>query len=160
MGVFKLFRAPERTCNLSNMKTSPEQRFHRYYIPEPNSGCWLWTGALMKNGYGVFDFHKDRLGLPRKSRLAHRISYELHNGEIPKGLDLDHLCRTRCCVNPDHLEPVSRKENLRRSPLVNKTHCKSGHEFTFENTWIEKNGARHCRACHVISERFRRAMLR
>lgn len=79
-------------------------------VPEPNSGCWLWMGALAATGYGV-------IGLGARSEgvdLAHRVSYRLHCGEIPTGLDLDHLCRTRCCVNPDHLEPVTRRVNWER----------------------------------------------
>lgn len=96
--------------------------------PEPNSGCWLWAGTAMKNGYGQF-----RTG-PRMS-LAHRVAFRSLVGEVREGLDLDHLCRTRCCVNPAHLEPVSRKENLarglsgrrRQSVLLDRAHCKEGH---------------------------------
>ena len=82
-------------------------RFVPKYIPEPNSGCWLWVAMLGSGGYGRF-----KVG--NKNVYAHRLSYEHHVGAIPEGLDLDHLCRTRCCVNPTHLEPVTRKENIRR----------------------------------------------
>jgi len=76
-------------------------------IPEPNSGCWLWTKAVMANGYGLI---MTSTGV----RTAHRVSYEAHKGEIPAGLELDHKCRVRSCVNPDHLEAVTKTENVRR----------------------------------------------
>lgn len=131
--------------------------FEKYYVPEPNSGCWIWIRALDSGGYGrVF---------PRKingKRLlkAHRISYELFKGSIPEGLDLDHLCRVRCCVNPDHLEPVTRSENCLRGETGHvsgarkraRTHCIHGHEFTPENTWVYK-GERHCIQCRRESTR-------
>src|SRR5699024_1617461 len=98
-----------------------------------------------------------RFGMPGATRadwrmkLAHRVSYETFAGPIPEGLDLDHLCRNRSCVNPEHLEPVTRSENLRRSPLMargqDKTHCPHGHEYSPENTRITKAGARACRTC-------------
>lgn len=70
---------------------------------EPNSGCWLWAGADNGVGYGKF-----------RGKYAHRVSYEMRHGSIPTGLHIDHLCRVRCCVNPDHLEPVTNKENAQR----------------------------------------------
>lgn len=110
------------------------------------SGCWLWTGAIDRHGYGLV-----RLG--GKSRLAHRVVYEAV-GSIPTGRDLDHLCRVRACVNPAHLEPVTRAENLRRSPLVGKrkrlkTHCKHGHPMADPNLYVDPSGERHCRACWI-----------
>ena len=86
------------------------ERFMEKMSPEPNSGCWLWLGFIAKNGYG-------RFGIRRTAHWAHRVAYRLFVGDIPDGLDLDHLCRTRCCVNPEHLQAVSRKENLHRSPM-------------------------------------------
>lgn len=85
-------------------------RLERHFIPEPNSGCWLWVGSVTGPGYGQIS-NPDRRGKPL---LAHRVSYELHVGPIPEGFDLDHLCRVRCCINPRHLDPVTRRENLRR----------------------------------------------
>ena len=110
--------------------------------------CWLWTGAL-SNGYGTF-------GAKGKSWGAHRYSYLLV-AEIPEGLHLDHLCRVRNCVNPEHLEPVTCKENIHRGigmPFqVNaaKTHCDKGHEFTPENTTLAhvNGGGRKCKACQA-----------
>lgn len=117
-----------------------------------SDGCWMWCAALDAHGYGRFGIR----GVTRadwRMRLAHRVSYETYVGPIPEGLDLDHLCRNRACVNPAHLEPVSRSENLRRSPLMGaaalaKTHCPRGHEYDERNTRITTSGARDCRECH------------
>lgn len=120
--------------------------------PEPNSGCWLWMGHTMKNGYGVIGVKED----PSKKmaiRLAHRISYELANGAIPDGMQLDHKCRVRCCVNPDHLRAVTQRGNLlcgMGASGVNsrKTHCKHGHELTPQNTYSYPGTEwRKCRTC-------------
>jgi hypothetical protein len=102
-------------------------RFWDRAIPEPNSGCWLWSAGTSPLGYGILYFDGS-------NRLAHRIAYEMLVGPIPKGLELDHLCRVRCCVNPDHLEPVPHAENVRRSPVVGRvdrgiTHCPQGHPY-------------------------------
>lgn len=114
----------------------------------PN-GCWLWTGTCNSIGYGQVGFNK-------KYYLAHRLCYQLFKGDIPKGLCLDHLCRVRNCVNPDHLDPVTQKENLLRGATLNarnvsRTHCPHGHPYDEENTKIRylENGdtARRCRAC-------------
>jgi len=78
--------------------------------PEPNSGCWLWTGCCEEKGYATI--YKDNW---KGHRPAHRFSYETFVGPIPHGLHIDHKCRVRCCVNPDHLEPVTVAENNRRS---------------------------------------------
>lgn len=145
-------------------RMTAEQSFWRHVdvsgpVPEahPEMGrCWQWTGGL-SHGYGVVNGDKHRDG-------AHRFSYELHVGPIPDGLDIDHLCHQppcpggdecphRSCVNPDHLEPVTRGENLLRSPLTvpgrneRKTHCPAGHPYDEKNTRIERDGGRKCRAC-------------
>jgi len=113
--------------------------------PEPMSGCWLWTGYLAGGqGYGGIEIRGQQC-------LAHRVVYELLVGPIPEGLELDHLCRNRCCVNPDHLEAVTSKVNVLRGVGISaanavKTHCVNGHEFTDENTYLHR-GHRHCRKC-------------
>ncbi len=129
--------------------TSPEIRFMRHVSPCPNTGCWFWTGAGVGQ-YGTFKIG----GAGTKQFLAHRFSYLIHKGPIPDGLELDHLCRVRCCVNPDHLEPVTRQENILRGALSTRqtNKCRRGHEFTIKNTWIEKTGQRHCRRCHAYHE--------
>lgn len=110
--------------------------------------CWIWQRTIINSGYGQICYHN-------KHYSVHRLSYMLFIGEIPKKLEIDHLCRNRKCCNPDHLEPVTRKENIRRSPLHNKNkiHCKQGHEFTPNNTYISKskNGARRCKICTKLS---------
>lgn len=122
-------------------------------------GCWHWQGNLKARGYGYFAIHRKFV------RSAHRVVYSTLAGPIPEGLELDHLCRVRHCVNPSHLEPVTRQENSLRSPITGpginarKTHCKNGHEFTDENTYLSIQGRRRmrsCRACHAAYERRRR----
>lgn len=109
---------------------------------EKGDDCWLWTGALKPTGYGT-------LSVSRKTYQAHRIAYELLVAPIPEGLQLDHLCRVRNCVNPEHLEPVTQTENIRRGQQGHgRTHCVHGHEYTPENTIVRKNGWRMCRTCH------------
>lgn len=112
-----------------------------------DDSCWLWRAKRDAAGYGHF-------WLDRHDALAHRVAYRLYVGEIPDGLEIDHLCRNKSCVNPSHLEPVSAKENLRRAPnqitTINaaKTHCKRGHALTSDNLVPNKLGLRHCRQCH------------
>ena len=86
---------------------------------EPNCGCWLWMGELNNKGYGRIVRGNNHTGT-RERLFAHRVSYELVNGEVPYGMDLDHKCRVRSCVNPAHLEPVSRSENNRRGDLMKR----------------------------------------
>lgn len=86
--------------------------------PQPG-GCWHWTGFLDKAGYGRIRSEGGRMG---ESLLAHRVTYELKYGDIPKGLELDHLCRNRRCVNPDHLEAVTHQENVARGARHRAAH--------------------------------------
>ena len=132
-----------------NYKHRAIERFMAKVMPEPNSGCWLWDGAILNSGYGHAACGN------YKTAPAHRVSYELFKGEIPAGLDIDHTCNMRLCVNPDHLEAVSRSENHQRAyrrdgriPANSKKRCCSkGHEFTEENTYRNPNGSRCCRIC-------------
>jgi hypothetical protein len=120
--------------------------------------CWLWTGAKVgpANGYGSFI-----VAWPAKT-VAHRWAYEQLIAPVPPGLDLDHLCRNRSCVNPWHLDPVTRKVNLNRGIHANaaKTQCRSGHAFTEVNTRINSRGSRECRECIRIRSRGYRATKR
>jgi hypothetical protein len=121
---------------------TPLKRFEAKYIPEPNSGCWLWIGSGNQYGYG-------RFLISGQNTLAHRFSYETFKGPLLDGLELDHLCRMRCCVNPDHLEQVTHEENVRRGGRMLNKACPSGHPFSTENTWINpKTGWRQCRQCN------------
>lgn len=133
---------------------TPEERFWSYV--EKTEGCWLWTGAKAGGtGYG-------HIYMEGHQRLAHRFAYEVLIGPIPEGLVLDHLCRVRSCVNPDHLEPVSNAENILRGSgcaarSARVTHCPQGHPYDAENTAIKVDGSRRCKTCHRARERQRRA---
>jgi HNH endonuclease len=112
--------------------------------------CWEWTARDNGVGYGMFMLTSPRPNV--KSVLAHRYAYELLVGPIPEGLQLDHLCRNRRCVNPDHLEPVTNRENVLRGTSIFAreaalTHCLRGHPFDEENTYLPARGGRQCRAC-------------
>lgn len=117
---------------------------------EKTESCWIWTGSK-PNGYGQFY-------LEGKNRPAHRVSYELLRGAIPNGLVLDHLCQTPACVNPDHLEPVTHQENIRRGPRERyganryKTHCSRGHLLSGDNVLLQ-GSRRRCRECRLARER-------
>ncbi len=87
------------------------ERFEEKYEPEPNSGCWLWIASLDGKGYGQFPKGKE---FGRGNVRAHRAAYEIYRGPIPKGMELDHLCRVKTCVNPAHLEPVPHQVNMVR----------------------------------------------
>lgn len=91
-------------------------RFSEKYEPQPD-GCWTWTGSTQQGGYGCFWFDDVRRQVP-----AHRAAWLLLVGDIPAGLDLDHLCRNRACVNPAHLEPVTRRTNLMRGDTIARAH--------------------------------------
>lgn len=122
-------------------------RFMDRVQPEPNSGCWLWTGAAANTGYGTFSPSQKR----DEKVLAHRWSYQHFIGEIADAMVIDHLCRVRCCVNPEHMEVVTRGENVRRGDAPahiarRNRACERGHALTPENT-IGRAKAR-CWTCH------------
>src|SRR6266702_1072026 len=122
---------------------------------EKTETCWLWRGNQSVDGYPRFKFE----GRPQN---AHRLAYTWLIGPIPAGLQIDHLCRVKICVNPAHLEPVTSGENTHRIPghpaVLNaaKTHCPRGHEYDLLNTYFA-NGRRFCRACRAIQQREKRA---
>lgn len=119
--------------------------------------CWLWAGTINNRGYGDISMKIDGVW---RIRRAHRVVYEALVGEIPEGLVIDHVCREKACVNPDHLEAVTEKENILRgigSTSVNarKTECIRGHKYTPENTRMNR-GSRNCKTCikHFAYEKY------
>ncbi|CCA55433.1 MULTISPECIES: HNH endonuclease signature motif containing protein [Streptomyces] len=140
----------------SNVRRDPLERFEEQVGKSPN-GHWVWAGVL-SNGYG--NFWDGIRKVP-----AHRWAYEYWVGPIPAGMQIDHLCRIRQCVNPEHLEPVTPRENVLRSDsppgLSYRTgRCKHGHEMTPENTSFNKAGSRQCKACRRASfKRYREKKL-
>lgn len=153
------------------------EKYRRFlkHITVDSSGCWVF-GRYSKDGYGRFKPWR------HMTLAAHRYSYEIHKGSIPSGMVIDHLCRRKQCCNPEHLEPVTPKENVRRGVLRevvisrdpaisarfraagrsvraknarSQTHCKRGHEYTEANTRFFR-GIRHCRACAVVRREARR----
>lgn len=118
-------------------------------IPEPNTGCWLWTGSSYGQGYGAYSSGG-------RTVRAHRLAYEAFVGKIPEGLTIDHLCRVRCCVNPQHLEPVTMGVNVLRGESFSarqkrQTHCFRGHSLSGENLRVDRGSLRICVACKRIS---------
>ena len=144
---------PFATLYPTRVRGTPEERFWPKVNksgPVPDyrpdlSPCWLWTEGKDGSGYGRFKINGHMVA-------AHRFAYELLVGSIPQGLELDHLCRVRHCVNTDHLEPVTNHVNVLRgfnnaAQNARKTHCPQGHPYDKENTSLH-NGRRYCRTCH------------
>jgi len=160
---------PQRFCSHKCIIHPSRPAKERYWekvnkngpVPErrPDLGpCWLWTAGLNGNGYGQFHDAKP----PTESTLAHRRSYTRLVGPVPEGLELDHLCRVRHCVNPSHLEPVTGRTNKLRgngygARAARKTHCPQGHRLAGANLreYGLKRGFRLCRLCHRDRENAR-----
>jgi hypothetical protein len=120
--------------------------FIDFNLADNDNGCWQWLGSQKSKGYGAF-------AVDGKTMCAHRVSWELAVGPIPAGMEMDHLCRNPGCVNPDHLEVVTRRENSLRGMSfagvnARKTHCPQGHPYDEENTSTNTTtGGRLCRSC-------------
>lgn len=122
------------------------ERFWEKVKVDAISGCWNWTAATSR-GYGRFVL---KHGM--KEIKAHRFAYEVNKGKIPPRLQLDHLCRNRGCVNPEHLEPVTNKVNVLRGIGISaqnstKTHCPQGHPYSGKNLYITPEEKRQCKVC-------------
>jgi hypothetical protein len=127
------------------MTAGDRERFQNKVGPTDENGCWPWAGTLHQWGYGRFHLNGG-------NRNAHRVAWVMENGPIPEGLYIDHLCRNRKCVNPEHLEAVTNRENILRgtAPAAlnsRKRVCLRGHEYTDDNTYVTPTGARKCRTC-------------
>lgn len=131
------------------MERSAEHRFFSKVLGGDVDTCWIWTASKHRGGYGQF---RDQNG---KNAQAHKWAYEFLIGEVPEGLELDHLCRVRECVNPWHLEPVTKSVNQRRGARkTRQTHCKRGHSLEFARI---TPGRRSCRECDNLRGRIKRA---
>jgi HNH endonuclease len=131
------------------------ERFMARVRVDAETSCHVWIGPRNTDGYGHI---QDK----RRTIPAHRLAYEWARGPILKGMHLDHLCRNRSCVNPDHLEPVTCRENIMRGtapPAQNaaKTHCKRGHPLSGENLYLTRAGKRNCRTCQANRRKEERA---
>src|SRR6185369_599833 len=128
-----------------------------WFVTEPNTVCWLWIRAVDRDGYGIQNVQGHR-------RFAHRVSYEILRAPIGFGLTIDHLCRNRCCVNPDHLEPVPFAVNRARGVWGDtrsvgrrwRSHCQRGHELTAENLEQSELPKSKCKLCRRLRDRARR----
>lgn len=121
-------------------------------MPEPNTGCWLWLQSTGSHGYG-------QTFMNGKVTVAHRVSYEAYKGKIPIDLVIDHKCRNRICINPEHLEPVTDAENLRRGDhtahrvyldalRASITHCPKGHDMSLHGRIKPSTNRRYCSKCN------------
>ena len=125
-------------------------------VAKPDGECLIWQGATLRNGYGA-------VTLMGQHTTAHRAMYLLVHGAIPEGIEIDHKCNNRSCINPEHIHAVTHAENMRLS-LERRTQCRAGHEWTEQNTYIglvrRKQGGtrlqRYCRECRKLYQRLRR----
>ena len=129
-------------------------RIQEKIMPEPNSGCWIWLGSVGRNGYAKLNTRG------KTTSVVHKLLFERQFGLVPNGYELDHTCRVRCCVNPNHLEIVTHKQNMERSAPAQKTHCKYGHLLNIQRKCIacirrlSRERAFACRAVHLHSKLF------
>lgn len=123
----------------------PTPKYPEWVVDE--NGCWIWQRSLRSTGYGNYSEGWNKI------KLAHRVIYGRFRGPIPEGLVLDHLCRVRSCVNPDHLEPVTQRENVMRARA---THCKRGHDLSVNRYVRPGDGSTMCHACMKLRDRWRR----
>ena len=131
----------------------------QHVYPEPNTGCWLWGGYTNHDGYG-----RSRAVAGGRLVFAHRIVFEALVRALKPDEELDHLCRTRPCVNPHHLEPVTHEVNVLRGVSFSarnrrKTHCKRGHKYVDGSYYKTSQGGRLCKECHKIQQAHHQARI-
>lgn len=152
-------RSKYRPVGMEYLTPKAIERFHTKYVIDDVTGCWNWTGTLAVKGYG-------RFSIGGRTPVAHRASWTIANGrEVPEGLALDHLCRNRGCVNPEHLEVVSEGENISRGTASSAStlrnilggieECARGHDMTLPGAWRYNvpQGKRYCRECQEFRRR-------
>lgn len=139
-------------------------RLMTHIVLNPATGCWHWTGYVRKAGYGIINIRRNGKNYPRH---AHRVAYETFRGPVPEGMQVDHLCRRRDCINPSHMEVVTPGENTRRGIVAEvqrqrhakRTHCKNGHLLSADNVYqghCKGFPARGCKICRkAADQRFR-----
>lgn len=127
-----------------------KSRLTAKFTVDTETGCWVWNANKTPGGYG-----RIWVDAVRRMVVAHRISYELHVGKIPDGLDLDHLCRNRACVNPAHLEPVSRAVNNQRTPRCARQTCKEGHALNPSVDYSTRGDGRRFRQCRICYKKYK-----
>lgn len=128
-------------------KQDPKKRLLSHVTVDEVSGCWLWTGRRKDSGYG-------QSWLDGVQTNAHRIAYIVWRGPVPDGLEVDHICHVRACINPDHLQLATRHENVRRQLRHLAPHCANGHDRSVHTVVVREGGRerRRCRACARVTE--------
>lgn len=129
-----------------------ERFFERVQEPfDVQNDCWMWTGSKTGNGYGQVWLNT------KEKEAAHRVAYKMFVGPIPEGFHVDHLCRNRLCVRPDHLEPLSAHLNIGQWHRA-RTHCRKGHPYDRENTRYRLREDRIYRQCRICDREGRRGL--
>jgi hypothetical protein len=116
---------------------SPLERLEQR-VSFDDDGCWRWTGHVQTRGYG-------QMQVNHRMIVVHKLAWTLFRDEVPEGMDVHHRCEEKRCVNPDHLELVEHTKH--KAAHHRKTHCKRGHAFTAENSYVSGTGAKRCRTC-------------
>ena len=120
---------------------STYERFWDKVVERDKVLCWDWLGTHNKGGYGLF-WPTNRATWP-----AHRYMFSIENNNLIADMEIHHTCNNPGCVNPYHLEQVTKQYNMSQGKKAQQTHCINGHEFTYENTYIKPNGCRNCKTC-------------